>query len=238
MAQHFRVAVLIQGMTKAPTGSVGVRPTHGPPRDGPPDPGPPRDGPPRDSAPPESDAELWRTIAADGPAAHAAFTELFQRHAEAVWNYGYRLTASWAQADDLLSTAFLAAWRTRGRAVLARDSARPWLFTVTARLARDERRAGARLAALRQRLSRTTTERDHADAVVDGDFAERRLRRVLAAVDRLPRSEREVVRLCLLGEVSTADAARLLGIAEASVRARVSRARARLRELIEEDCDD
>ncbi|NUT46816.1 MAG: hypothetical protein HOV94_05770, partial [Saccharothrix sp.] len=89
-------------------------------------------GPPR-----ESDADLWRAIAADGPAAHAAFTELFQRHAEAVWNYAYRLTASWAQADDLLSAAFLSAWRTRGRAVLTRDSARPWLFTVTARLARD-----------------------------------------------------------------------------------------------------
>ncbi|ONI84555.1 RNA polymerase subunit sigma-70 [Saccharothrix sp. ALI-22-I] len=188
--------------------------------------------------PPESDAELWRAIAADGPEAHAAFTELFQRHAEAVWNYAYRLTASWAQADDLLSTAFLNAWRTRGRAVLTRDSARPWLFTVTARLARDERRTGARLAALRQRLSRTTPERDHADVVADGDFAERRLRRVVQAVDRLPRSEREIVRLCLLGEVSTADAARLIGIAEASVRARMSRARARLRVLIKEDSDD
>ncbi len=185
--------------------------------------------------PPGSDADLWRGIAGDGPDAHAAFTELFQRHAEAVWNYAYRLTASWAQADDLLSTAFLAAWRTRGKAVLTRDSARPWLFTVTARLARDERRAGARLAALVQRLSRSTTERDHADAVAEGDFAERRLRRVLAAVDRLPRAEREVVRLCLLGEVTTADAARLLGITEPSVRARTSRARARLRELIEED---
>ncbi|MBB5957143.1 RNA polymerase sigma-70 factor (ECF subfamily) [Saccharothrix tamanrassetensis] len=184
-----------------------------------------------------TDADIWRRIAGDGPDAHAAFTELFQRHAEAVWNYAYRLTASWAQADDLLSTTFLNAWRTRGRAVLARDSARPWLFTVTARLARDQRRAGARLAAVVQRLSRVTPERDHADAVVEHDFTERRLRRVLKAVDRLPRAEREVVRLCLLGEVSTSDAARLLGIAEASVRSRTSRARARLRGLIEEDND-
>lgn len=194
-------------------------------------------GAPGTGPPPESDADLWNRVAAGGPEAHAAFTELFQRHAEAVWNYAYRLTASWSQADDLLSTAFLNAWRTRGRAVLARDSARPWLFTVTARLARDERRAVARRAALRQLLSRTPAEHDHADAVVEGDFAERRLRRVLAAVDRLPRAEREVVRLCLLGEVSTADAARLLGIAEASVRSRTSRARARLRELIKEDSD-
>ncbi|GGP34170.1 DNA-directed RNA polymerase sigma-70 factor [Saccharothrix coeruleofusca] len=196
------------------------------------------DSAPGTGPPPESDADLWNRVAASGPEAHAAFTELFQRHAEAVWNYAYRLTASWSQADDLLSTAFLNAWRTRGRAVLTRDSARPWLFTVTARLARDERRAVARRAALRQLLSRTPAERDHADAVAEGDLAERRLRRVLAAVDRLPRAEREVVRLCLLGEVSTADAARLLGIAEASVRSRTSRARARLRAMIEEDPDD
>ncbi|RKT54594.1 RNA polymerase sigma factor [Saccharothrix australiensis] len=190
------------------------------------------------SGPPEAaDAELWLRIADDGPDAHAAFTELFQRHAEAVWNYAYRLTASWSQADDLLSTTFLNAWRTRGRAVLARDSARPWLFTVTARLARDQRRAGARLAAVVQRLSRAAPGHDHADAVADGDLAERRLRRVLEAVDHLPRAEREVVRLCLLGEVSTGDAARLLGIAEASVRSRTSRARARLRALIGEDPD-
>ena len=221
--QHSPPGGLIPGMTEASTESIGVGASGGAPGVGP---------------PAESDADLWHAIAGDGPEAHAAFTELFQRHAEAVWNYAYRLTASWAQADDLLSTAFLNAWRTRGRAVLARDSARPWLFTVTARLARDERRAGARLTALLQRLSRTSAERDHADAVVDGDFAERRLRRVVRAVDRLPRAEREVVRLCLLGEVSTADAARLLGIAEASVRARTSRARARLRELTEEDSDD
>ncbi|WP_081915779.1 RNA polymerase sigma factor [Saccharothrix sp. NRRL B-16314] len=216
-------------MTEAPTDAVGVLALPDAPDTGP---------PPKPDPPPDSDAGLWHTIAGDGPEAHAAFTELFQRHAEAVWNYAYRLTASWAQADDLLSTAFLNAWRTRGRAVLTRDSARPWLFTVTARLARDERRARARLTALLQRLSRTTAERDHADAVVEGDFAERRLRRVVRAVDRLPRAEREVVRLCLLGEVSTADAARLLGIAEASVRSRTSRARARLRALLEEDSDD
>jgi RNA polymerase sigma-70 factor (ECF subfamily) len=230
-------------MTEAPTDAIGVLALTNAPGVGP----PPKAGPtesdaaesdPAESDAPESDVELWRTIAGDGPEAHAAFTELFQRHAEVVWNYAYRLTASWAQADDLLSTAFLNAWRTRGRAVLTRDSARPWLFTVTARLARDERRAGARLTALLQRLSRTTAEHDHADAVVEGDFAERRLRRMVEAVDRLPRGEREAVRLCLLGEVSTADAARLLGIAEASVRSRTSRARARLRELLKEDSDD
>jgi len=56
---------------------------------------------------------------------------------------------------------------------------------------------------------------------------------LLRAIERLPRAERQSVELCLLGELSTADAAELLGVAEVSVRARISRARARLRTQLE-----
>ena len=55
-----------------------------------------------------TDAELWRLVAAGD---HQAFTELFERHARAVWNHAYRLTASWSTADDLLAQAFLKVWR-------------------------------------------------------------------------------------------------------------------------------
>ncbi len=180
--------------------------------------------------PPPSDARLWQLIAADD---HASFTALFERHAERVWNYAYRLTASWSTADDLLSATFLAAWRKRGDGVLVRDSALPWLCTVAANLARTESRAGRRRQRVLFRLSAAADRAvtDHAEDLADRSDAEDRLRRVVAAVDRLPRSEREVARLCLLGEMSTADAAQLLDIAETSVRSRVSRARTRLRDL-------
>jgi RNA polymerase sigma-70 factor (ECF subfamily) len=57
---------------------------------------------------------------------------------------------------------------------------------------------------------------------------------VLEAVRTLPRAERQAVELCLLGELSTADAAAVAGVAEASMRSRLSRARARLRTMLEE----
>ncbi len=44
-----------------------------------------------------SDGELWATGGED------AFTQLFERHAEAVWNHAYRLTASWTLAEGLTS---------------------------------------------------------------------------------------------------------------------------------------
>jgi RNA polymerase sigma factor (sigma-70 family) len=177
------------------------------------------------------DTRLWEQIAKGD---HAAFTELFERHAEAVWNYAYRLTASWSQAEDLLSATFLTAWRKRGDAQLVRDSALPWLYTVTANRARTEWRASRRALRLVTKLT-PQDERDHADEVAARTDAQRRLVQVVTAIAKLPASEREIAQLCLLGDVSTADAAALLGITESSVRARVSRTRARLRDLTPED---
>lgn len=78
-------------MTGASPGSIRVPGPITAPGAGPPDRPTGSDGP---GGPGGSDGELWRAIAADGPQAHAAFAELFQRHAEAVWNYTYGLTAS------------------------------------------------------------------------------------------------------------------------------------------------
>ncbi len=178
-----------------------------------------------------SDTELWQRAAAGD---RAAFGELFERHVEAVWNHAYRLTASWAQAEDLTSSTFLLAWRKCPELRLVRESALPWLFTVAGNLARTEYRSTARYLRAVRRLPGEHTEADHADAVARRVDDDRRMRRVLTAVRALPDAERQAVELCLLGEVSTADAAALLGIAEVSVRSRLSRARARLRTVLKE----
>lgn len=178
-----------------------------------------------------SDAELWGRAAAGD---RHAFGELFERHAEAVWNHAYRLTASWSQAEDLTSSTFLLAWRKCGEVRLIRDSALPWLYTVAGNLARNEHRGTTRFLRAVRRLPDTTVEADHADDVahrVDGDA---RMARIIAAVRTLPKSEREAVELCLLGELPIADAAELLGLAEVSVRSRLSRARSHLRTKLEE----
>jgi RNA polymerase sigma-70 factor (ECF subfamily) len=173
-----------------------------------------------------TDGELWHD-AANGD--ESAFAELFERHAEAVWNHAYRLTGSWARAEDLTSAAFLTAWRKRTEVTLIRESALPWLYTVAANLARGEYRKSVRFLRAVRRLDAPEVVDDHADAVADRIDGDRRLRAVLAEVHRLPKAEREAVELCLLGEVSTADAAELLGVTEATVRSRISRARAHLR---------
>jgi RNA polymerase sigma factor (sigma-70 family) len=118
---------------------------------------------------------------------------------------------------------------------LVRDSALPWLFTVAGNLARSEFRRKARFSRLLLRVPRNDVERDHADEVASSIDHESRLRQVLHAIERLPRAEREAVELVLLGELSTAEAAAALGVAEVSVRSRISRARTRLRKELTDD---
>ena len=179
-----------------------------------------------------TDTELWQRSAAGD---RAAFGELFERHVAAVWNHAYRLTASWAQAEDLTSSTFLLAGRTRGVLRLGRASARLWLYAVAGNLARTEFRSSTRFLRAVRRLPGEHVVADHADAVAGRVDDDRRTRRVLEVVRTLPRAERQAVELCLLGELSTADAAAVAGVAEVSIRSRLSRARARLRTLLEEE---
>ncbi|AUI63477.1 RNA polymerase sigma factor [Amycolatopsis sp. BJA-103] len=183
------------------------------------------------SPPDRSDTELWRAAAGGD---HGAFTELFERHAQSVWNHAYRLTGSWASAEDLTSTTFLTAWRRKADITLVRDSALPWLYAVAGNFARTEHRSTGRRLRLVRRLPEPRTVSDHADTVVDQLDGEDRLRQVLALVAKLPKSQRQAVELCLLGDLSLPDAAELLGVAEVTVRAHISRARAQLRAALEE----
>jgi RNA polymerase sigma-70 factor (ECF subfamily) len=178
---------------------------------------------------------LWQFIARDD---HQAFTRLYERHAQTVWNYAYRLTGSWTAADDLLAQAFLAVWRRRASVRLVRDSALPWLYTVTANECRNEHRRRGRFLRIAPKLARADSTPDHAEDIAQDSATRQRLARVVAAIATLPRGEREAVEVCLVGGTSTADAAALFGISETSVRSRLSRARARLQKTTQEPADD
>lgn len=173
-----------------------------------------------------TDSELW--AAGSG----AAFAVLFDRHAKAVYNHCFRLSASWAAAEDHTQNTFLLAWRKRDQVRIQRDSALPWLLAVATNAVRSDRRALARRLRLTSRVPADDPVPDHADDVAGRVDDQRRMAVVVAAVDALPRAQREAVALCLLSGVSYADAAAALGIAEVSVRARVSKARARLGALL------
>ena len=125
-----------------------------------------------------SDAELW-ALAAGGSA--AAFAQLFDRHAAGVYNHCFRLTGSWAEAEDLTSTVFLQAWRRRAEVRVTGGGVRPWLLAVAGNTARTERRSLARRLRLAARVGPPPAAADHADDVAERVDDERRMAAVLAA---------------------------------------------------------
>ena len=182
-----------------------------------------------------SDGELWAgAVSGD----QAAFEVLFHRHSKAVYNHCFRLTASWAQAEDATQSAFLIAWRKRDQARIINDSTLPWLLSIASNAVREERRSASRwLAALLRMPPNRDDTAEMADDVAGRVDDMRRMKTVLKAVRRLPRAEREALMLCVWSSVSYADAATLLGITEGSVRARVSRARGRLNRALSDRAD-
>jgi RNA polymerase sigma-70 factor (ECF subfamily) len=173
-----------------------------------------------------TDRDLWEQA---GAGSGEAFGLLFDRHSRAVYNHCFRLTASWATAEDLTSATFLLAWRHRDRMRPANDSLRPWLLAVATNAARSERRSVRRRLSLVERAGPDRPTADHADDVAGRVDDERRMASVLVELHKLPRSEQEAVALCLWSGLSYPEAAAALGIAEVSVRSRVSRARSKLR---------
>ena len=173
-----------------------------------------------------SDASLWAK-ARRGDA--DAFGVLFDRHAKAIYNYFFRATADWTAADDLLSIVFLEAWRRRDKH-LDEGYVLPWLFGIATNVLRNRRRSERRFAAALRRLPKPEPEPDFSPAAEDRIDDERRMQQGLDLLHELPEREQEVFALCAWMELSYEDAALALGLPIGTVRSRLSRARARLRE--------
>ena len=174
-----------------------------------------------------TDAALWQRAAAGET---EAFGTIFERHARTVYNYCFRRTGDWSQAEELTAIVFLEAWRRRGQVVLERNEAIPWLLGVATNVLRNLRRSQRRHRAALERLPREHS----ADFAVDVDERlddERQMRATLRALRNLPRADQEVLALCVWEELTYEHAAFALGIPVGTVRSRLSRARARLREL-------
>lgn len=173
-----------------------------------------------------TDGELWERAREGEP---DAFGVLFERHARSVYNYLFRRTADWSLAEDLTSVVFLEAWRRRRDVRLEHDLALPWLLGVATNVLRNRRRSQWRYRAALERVPRERGEdfADDANARLDD---ERRMRSALRAMSKLSKREQDVVALCGWADLSYEEAAAVLGVPVGTVRSRLSRARARLRE--------
>lgn len=177
---------------------------------------------------PVNDRELWRrATAGDGQ----SFGAVFDRYADAIYNYCFRRTGDWSLADDLTGTVFLTAWRRR-REVKFTDEGTvlPWLYGVATNVLRNHARGRRRFVQALRRLALEPSRRNARAAAEDAAEAQR-MHDVLTAVVRLPSGERDVFALCVFADLSYEEAALALELPIGTVRSRLARARRRLREL-------
>lgn len=150
--------------------------------------------------------------------------ELIQ-HIPRLRRYARALVRDAVRADDLVQD-------TLERALAKLDLWRPgsdlraWLFTLMHNLFVNQARSSS---------SHTLCELDEAsDVPVSGGQSEAMaMRDIHAALAKLPPEQREVMLLVGLEQFAYADAARILGVPQGTVMSRLSRARERMRELLE-----
>lgn len=176
---------------------------------------------------PPSDAEvIGRSL--DEP---EAFGLIYDRHAAALLRFlGRRVGAK--VAEGLVGEVFRIAFERRKTFDPSRESALPWLYGIGSNLLLKHRRGEAR----RLRASaRMAADRKVADARARVAALDARLLfpRVADAIEGLPDDERAALLLFAWEELSYQSVAEALELPIGTVRSRLNRARARLRELLE-----
>ena len=161
-----------------------------------------------------------------------AFGMLFDEYARAVYNLGFRLTANWSAAEEVVSLTFLEAWRKRDRIEPGGGSLRPWLLGIAVNVSRNMARASRRHQAAMSRLPPPPLVPDFAEALAGRLDDTAQLREAGKALAALGRAERELIVLCVWSELDYAAAAKALGVPVGTVRSRLSRARRKLRKLV------
>lgn len=168
-----------------------------------------------------TDQTLWRrVIVGDGD----SFGVIFDRHRSRVRRHAHGLVPNPEDAEDVVAVVFLEAWRRRGRVRFVDGSALPWLLRTATNIAHNHTRSAPRYSRALARLPAAEHAPDHADAIDDGA--------AIAAARSLPLPHQEVIVLCVIEGLSSGEAAHVLGVADGTVRSRLSRAKAQLREAL------
>jgi RNA polymerase sigma-70 factor (ECF subfamily) len=158
----------------------------------------------------------------------AAFGELLARYRAPVYGYLVRRGVEREVRDDLFQEIFL---RIHRAAASYCDDAplHPWVFTIVANTVRSHYRK----LRVRRLVFAEASPVPHEPASTEPDGREVTLARETAArleagLARLPETQREVVLLCCVENLSPSEVSQILGIPAGTVRTRLARGRAAL----------
>jgi RNA polymerase sigma factor (sigma-70 family) len=175
------------------------------------------------------DEGLWHAARNGDP---RAYEQVYERHRDRVFGQAARLLRSRIEAEDVTALVFLEAWRRRADVRVVDGSVLPWLLVTTNNVVRNVARAARRHRAAMDRIASLAPVRAEAEEAfddVDSGPERSAVRRALASL-RTP--DRDVLVLCVVGELPMEAAAAALGVPVGTVKSRLSRAKRRLAEQL------
>jgi RNA polymerase sigma-70 factor (ECF subfamily) len=162
-----------------------------------------------------------------------AIEGLVRRYQDVAFRVAYLITGDAEEAKDAAQSAFIKAYYAlpgfRTGAPL-----RPWLLRIVANEARNRRTAAGRHPSLALSAAADRPSGDGAASPEEAALAEERRRSLLAAVEGLRDDERLVIAYRYFLDLSEAEMADALDIPRGTVKSRLSRALARVRERLVE----
>jgi RNA polymerase sigma-70 factor, ECF subfamily len=167
-----------------------------------------------------------------------AFNLLVMRHERPVFNVALRLLRDVGLAEDATQDAFIRAWQNIG--TFQTGSVRSWLYKIATNRAYDMLRASARRPAGSLEAELVEIEPIWTTGAGEESPDAHALRRELSiylerALAALPEDQRMVVLLVDVQGLDYHEVAETLGIALGTVKSRLSRARAKIRQALADD---
>ena len=158
------------------------------------------------------------------------FRRLYADNFTAILNYARRRVQRPDDASDVVAETFLVAWRRRSE-MPPGDDARLWLYGVARLVLSNHGRGERRRLRLGERLRR---EHRHFPIAADPSEEVLGVRAVREALTGLSPNDREVLELTVWEQLTPTEIAVALGLSPEVVRARLSRARSRMRARMQE----
>lgn len=176
----------------------------------------------------KSDVELIRSILSGDD---AAFSDLVQKYQKSVHALAWRKVGDFQVAEEITQDAFLKAYKKLATLKNPNQFA-GWLYVIASNLCSDwHRRKKPTMQSLEatktKTLEKTAYERYVAEER-EKAAAERRRELVKNLLEKLPESERTVVTLHYLGEMTSEAISKFMGVSVNTIRSRLRRARKRL----------
>ena len=163
-----------------------------------------------------------------------AYEALVQQYQQLAFRVAYQVTGDAADAEDAAQEAFVNAYYALGR---FRPGApfKPWLCRIVANEARNRRMAAHRRTALTERAQRAQASGEAAPSPEAAAEADEFRATLVTTLGRLRNDDRLILAYRLFFDFSEADMAEALKIPKGTVKSRLSRALARLRDALPAD---